>query len=139
MRYAMIMAGGSGTRLWPMSRQAVPKQLLRLIEGRSLLSVAAERIRTLVPEANRYVCAGEKYRALIREDIPWIDDVHVLGEPMGRDTVNAVAFGAAVVGKDDPDAVFAVLTSDHLITPQGEFERAMDLASGWWRRIPRGW
>jgi len=127
MRYAMIMAGGSGTRLWPMSRQAVPKQLLRLIEGRSLLSVAAERIRTLVPEANRYVCAGEKYRALIREDIPWIDDVHVLGEPMGRDTVNAVAFGAAVVGKDDPDAVFAVLTSDHLITPQDEFERAMDL------------
>ena len=108
MRYAMIMAGGSGTRLWPMSRQAVPKQLLRLIEGRSLLSVAAERIRTLVPEANRYVCAGEKYRALIREDIPWIDDVHVLGEPMGRDTVNAVAFGAAVVGKDDPDAVCVV-------------------------------
>ena len=127
MRYAMIMAGGSGTRLWPMSRQAVPKQLLRLIEGRSLLSVAAERIRTLVPEANRYVCAGEKYRALIRADIPWIDDAHVLGEPMGRDTVNAVAFGAAVVGKDDPDAVFAVLTSDHLITPQAEFERAMEL------------
>jgi len=110
-----------------MSRQAVPKQLLRFIGGKSLLSVAAERIRTLVPEANRYVCAGEKYRALIREDIPWMDDAHVLGEPMGRDTVNAVAFAAAVVGKDDPDAVFAVLTSDHLITPQAEFERAMDL------------
>ena len=110
-----------------MSRASMPKQLLPIVDGRSLLSIAAERIEALVPESNRYVCAGERYRSLVREDIPWIDDAHVLGEPVGRDTVNAVAFGAAVVGKDDPDAVFAVLTSDHLITPQAEFERAMDL------------
>ena len=110
-----------------MSRASMPKQLLPIVEGRSLLSIAAERIEALVPESNRYVCAGERYRSLVREDLPWIDDAHVLGEPVGRDTVNAVAFGAAVVGKDDPDAVFAVLTSDHLITPQAEFERAMDL------------
>lgn len=132
MRYAMIMAGGAGTRLWPLSRLGRPKQLLPFIErpGRasaSLLELAANRLDGLVGQSNRYICTGESYRAAIRESLPSFTDERILGEPMGRDTVNAVGFAAAVFAKQDPDAVFAVLTADHIIEPQDVFHARMDL------------
>ncbi|RMH27645.1 MAG: mannose-1-phosphate guanylyltransferase, partial [Planctomycetota bacterium] len=132
MRYAMIMAGGSGTRLWPMSREGQPKQLIRFIHREdgsvaSLLEIAAERMAGLVPADRRYICTGERYRREILEALPSFDDAHLLGEPVPRDTVNAVAFAAAVFAKEDPAAVFAVLTADQLITPADAFNAAMDL------------
>jgi len=132
MRYAMIMAGGAGTRLWPLSKQGRPKQLIPFIErpGRSpasLLELAANRLDGLVDESNRYICTGESYRDAIRESLPSFTDDRILGEPMGRDTVNAVGFAAAVFAKQDPDAVFAVLTADHIIEPQDVFHARMDL------------
>jgi mannose-1-phosphate guanylyltransferase len=123
----MIMAGGSGTRLWPMSRADRPKQLIPLVGGRSLLALAAERTERLVPVDNRWVCAAERYRAVIRREIPWLADDRMLGEPAARDTLNAVAFAATAIAATDPDGVFAVLTSDHLLQPQEEFERALAL------------
>lgn len=134
MRYAMIMAGGAGTRLWPMSRLERPKQLLPLIPrpGRehpmSLLQIAAERLEGLVPPERRYICTGEQYRAAIRECCPEFADDRILGEPVGRDTVNAVGFAAAVFQKLDKDAVFIVLTADHLIEPEDVFRERADLA-----------
>jgi len=130
MRYAMIMAGGSGTRLWPMSRRKTPKQLLPFIGGRSLLEIAASRLDgppIIVPPERRLICTGEAYREAIRQSLPQFGDDQILGEPMGRDTVNAVGFTAAVLLKQDPSAVFAVLTADHLIEPQDEFARKFDL------------
>ncbi len=132
MRYAMIMAGGSGTRLWPMSREGQPKQLIRFIHREdgsvaSLLEIAAERMAGLVPADRRYICTGERYRREILDALPAFDDAHLLGEPVPRDTVNAVAFAAAVFAKEDPKAVFAVLTADQLITPTDVFNAAMDL------------
>jgi mannose-1-phosphate guanylyltransferase len=127
MRYAMIMAGGSGTRLWPMSRKSRPKQLLPFIGGRSLLEIAATRLDGVVSQDRRYICTGEGFRAAIRTALPAFDDEHILGEPQPRDTVNAVGLTAAVLAAHDPSAIFAVLTADHLIEPQEEFVRKLDL------------
>jgi len=126
MRYAMIMAGGAGTRLWPMSRKDKPKQLLRFIEQpggepQSLLEIAARRLEGLIPAEQRYICTAEGYRGPIREALPEFADERILGEPMGRDTVNAVGLAAAVFEKRDPEATFAVLSADHMIVPRETF------------------
>jgi mannose-1-phosphate guanylyltransferase len=133
MRYAMIMAGGAGTRLWPMSRGNKPKQLLKFIEEpgggepRSLLEIAAQRLEGLIDQNQRFICTAEGYRGAIREALPQFDDAHILGEPMGRDTVNAVGLAAAVFQKIDPEATFAVLTADHIINPREKFQSLIDL------------
>lgn len=132
MRYAMIMAGGSGTRLWPMSREGQPKQLIEFIhtdDGRtvSLLQLAAERAAGLTKHNSVYICTGERYRQQIKQAMPQFDDAHILGEPTPRDTVNAVAFAATVFAKNDPDAVFSVLTADQLIEPAKVFADAVEL------------
>jgi len=130
MRHAMIMAGGSGTRLWPMSRQDRPKQLVPLIEGRSLLEVASARLDGVVPASQRWICTGERFREAIVAGVPGIQDEQLLGEPVGRDTLNAVGLTAAVLALDDPDAIFAVLTADHLIEPQDVFAARLDAGFG---------
>jgi len=132
MRHAMIMAGGSGTRLWPMSRDGQPKQLIDFIHQddgsrASLLKLAADRMDDLVPQDHQYICTGERYRDHIRDALPSFTNDRILGEPEPRDTVNAVAFTAAVLAKSDPDAVFSVLTADQLITPASAFAKAVDL------------
>ncbi|MBL9032830.1 MAG: mannose-1-phosphate guanylyltransferase [Phycisphaerae bacterium] len=132
MRYAMVMAGGAGTRLWPMSRKDRPKQLLRFIEQgggppTSLLELAVQRLEGLIPPSQQYICTAEAYRGAILEALPGFEDHRILGEPMGRDTVNAVGLAAAVFEKVDPEAVFAVLTADHIIEPHDRFRELMDL------------
>jgi mannose-1-phosphate guanylyltransferase len=121
MRHALILAGGSGVRLWPMSRRTNPKQLIPFIGGRSLLQLAADRIEGLTPSANRYVCALEEHRERILAALPgWTGD-QFLGEPAGRDTLSAAAFSSAVIARKDPDAVIAVFTADHVIDPVEQF------------------
>lgn len=131
MRYAMIMAGGAGTRLWPVSRQDRPKQLVPFIRSggrpRSLLELAAGRLEGLVPADRRYICTNEGYRAAIRTSLPAFTDDLILGEPVGRDTVNAVGLAAAVIAKRDPAGVFAVLTADHIIEPADLFRDRIEL------------
>jgi mannose-1-phosphate guanylyltransferase len=122
MRYALILAGGSGTRLWPMSRADRPKHLLPLVEGRSLLQLAYERLDGLIPPPERYICSNRQHTAAILAALPKLAPEQLLGEPVGRDTLNAVGLGAAILGHRDPQAVVAVLTADHLIAPTDRFQ-----------------
>ncbi len=123
MRYALIIAGGSGTRLWPMSRSARPKQLIPFVNGKSLLQLAFERLDGLVPVGRRYICAGLQHADAICAAVPGFSRKQFLGEPTGRDTLNAIGFGAAVIGRSDPNAVIAVFTADHIIEPAGRFRK----------------
>lgn len=122
MRYALIIAGGSGTRLWPMSRSSQPKQLLPFIKGRSLLQIARDRLEGLVPAANAYICAGQSHKQAIMENLASLSEEQYIGEPTGRDTLNAVGLAAAVIARRDPQAVIAVFTADHIIEPVEIFQ-----------------
>ncbi|MBI5832159.1 MAG: NTP transferase domain-containing protein [Armatimonadetes bacterium] len=128
MRHCVIMAGGSGTRLWPMSRAQQPKQLIPFIAGRSLLQLAVGRLDGLVPLAQQHICAAEGYREQILGALPGYGPANWMGEPMGRDTLAAVGLSAAVVATIDPDASIAVLTADHIIEPVDTFQALLTQA-----------
>jgi mannose-1-phosphate guanylyltransferase len=128
MHYGVIMAGGSGTRLWPLSRNARPKQLLPVVRGKSLLQLSYDRLRGVLPAERILVCTGESHRAAVRENLPELPKDNLLGEPEGRDTANAVGFPAAVLLKRDPDAITAVVSADHVIEPVDQFHASLRTA-----------
>jgi mannose-1-phosphate guanylyltransferase len=128
MRHIVIMAGGSGTRLWPLSRQGMPKQLLALIDGKSLLRLAYERARAVADDDHILICTGAAYRDVVAAQLPELPAANLLGEPVGRDSLNAVAWSTGVIAARDREATVAVLSADHVIEPVADFAAALSTA-----------
>lgn len=124
MFHAMIMAGGGGTRFWPRSRNARPKQFLSFAGDRTLLQATADRIAAVIPPERTWILTGAAYTAESAQQLPDVPKDHVVGEPCRRDTAPCVGLGAALVARKDPDATLIVMPADHLIEPQAEFHRA---------------
>ncbi len=128
MRYAVIMAGGAGKRLWPLSRLSRPKQLLPLLGGRSLLEIAVDRLAPVFGADNVLVITNAEYAETVAESVPSLKPENVIGEPEGRDTANAIALAAELLAARDPQATMAVFTADHVIRPQDRFAAAVERA-----------
>lgn len=126
--YAVIMAGGGGTRLWPLSRQARPKQMLELFNQRSMFQAAVDRLEGLFPADRIYVVTVEAQAADLQSQIPEIPQENYLLEPFPRGTASVVGFAAAALSQRDPQAVMAILTSDHFIANQARFHELLQAA-----------
>lgn len=127
-RFAVIMAGGSGTRFWPLSRARRPKQFLALDGARTLLQQAADRLRGVVPAAHVLVVAPPELRALVRRQLPQVPTRNLLVEPAARGTAACLALAAAHVARRAPDALMAVVTADHVIHGARAFRAAFTRA-----------
>ncbi len=123
--YAVIMAGGVGTRLWPLSRQSRPKQALQLIGGRTMLQHAVDRLAPLFPPHHILVVTGAKQGKVLRPQTPELPDDNFILEPMGRDSGPAVGLAAIHLRRRDHEAVMAMLTADHYIVKTERFRAAL--------------
>ncbi len=127
MVYAVIMAGGSGTRFWPASRKQSPKQLLNIAGQQTLLEAAVARLDNLVAGTETLVVTNHSLVAAVRELLPDLPPSAILGEPVKRDTTACIALAAGLLNKRDPNATMLVMPADHWIKPIEEFQHAVQL------------
>lgn len=125
-RYCVIMCGGIGSRFWPYSRTSVPKQFIDFLgTGRSLLQMSYDRILPVVPKENIIILTNAQYAGQVKQQLPDLTDNQILLEPARRNTAPCIAWAAYHIAAIDPLASMIVTPSDHLITREAEFERAV--------------
>lgn len=127
--YIAIMAGGGGTRLWPKSRQNIPKQFLSLFSHKTMLQETYSRIAPLTDNDHIFVVAPEKYKEEILKELPDLSENNLIIEPMARSTAAAIGLASILIEKRDPDAVINFITSDDYIVEIDEFQRVLISAS----------
>jgi len=125
MDYAVIMAGGVGKRLWPLSRQKRPKQVLKLLNGQTLLGCCFERLAPIFDARNIIILTNAGYADLVREELAELPFNNVIAEPAVRDTAGAVGLAATILNRFDPEAQMAVVTADQLIEPAEVLQQAL--------------
>lgn len=125
---AVILAGGSGTRLWPLSTPDFPKQFLPLPGGKSMIQETLARVEPLISPEQAWVVTGRSMVSLVHEHLPSVQRAHILGEPMGRGTAPAIGWVAATIARRDPQAIMGSFHADHVITKVEALTQALRLA-----------
>lgn len=126
--YAVIMAGGVGSRFWPRSRERTPKQLLEIIGRGTMVEQTLSRIEPLVAPMNTFIVTNRVQHEAVLKNLPFFPKENVLIEPVGRNTAPCIALAASWVHRLDPEAVMVVLPADHLVQDKEEFLRVLDVA-----------
>jgi mannose-1-phosphate guanylyltransferase len=129
MLHAIVMAGGAGTRFWPASRAALPKQLLPLAGDTTLLQDTVARLDGLVPADRTMIVTSARLLDAVRHQVPGLPESALVGEPCKRDTAPCIGLAALLVARQDPAATMAVMPSDHVIRPTADFQRAIEQAA----------
>lgn len=129
--YVVIMAGGSGTRFWPLSRRKTPKQLLGLFGGATLLEQAVERVKGIVPPGRIYIFTSSMVRRQIVRLIPEIPERQIVAEPAQRNTAPTIGLAANEILRRDPEGIMAILPADHVIRKPGAFRNALKAGCRW--------
>jgi len=125
MNYAVIMAGGSGKRLWPLSRRHHPKQLISAFNGMSLLEMCVNRIKVIFPPEQIMIVTNADYADVVHRHLPELPTENIVGEPTGKDTANAIGLAATVLAERSPEAIMAVFSADQIIEPAHPLQDAV--------------
>lgn len=127
--FALIMAGGSGKRFWPKSRQGRPKQLLNILNERTMIQVTVDRLSSLLPMNRVFIISNEHQEEEIRKQLPSLPADNLIIEPIGKNTAPCIGLSALILERLDPEAVMIVMPADHVIEGDESFRNALKVGS----------